>query len=127
MRSEFLRSAENIPRIVGDIRVSRSGTDDIYQPTQLGWINLPKGRLTHGIKVSTVDGSGAVTAVSVTKATISIGASVSVVPMLGCKILPTKYQVYSQEGIIFPIGIPYLPSGMGHTLFYDVPNKCVRV
>ena len=42
------------------------------------------------------------------------------------EIIPTRYRVYFREDLSFPLGIPYPPSGMGHTVFYDISNMYGR-
>ena len=91
--SEYLRTTENIPHLVGDFRVSRTGNNDICQPTPLGWISLPKGVINYGTKVSTPSGSGVVIALSDNEVRVDIEAMETVVPRSKCTIVPTKYQV----------------------------------
>ena len=124
--SEYLRSDESFYRLEGEFCVNRVGPGDIYQPAQLGWVTLPKNKLTVGGKVTAGGMSGVIVELSNTNATIETKTSTIIVSPQECVSVPTKYQVFPQEGIIFPIGLPYPPSGMGHTIFYDVSNKQIR-
>ena len=43
-----------------------------------------------------------------------------------CPSHPTRYQAFSQDGISPPLGLPYHPSGYGHTIISDVNNNRTR-
>ena len=40
--------------------------------------------------------------------------------------IPTRYQVYSKEGLSFPIGKSHPPSGYGRAIIFDISNRRAR-
>ena len=101
--SEFLRKSEK--RILGNFKIRPKNSVDIDTPTSLGWISMIPGLLKVGVKTNL----GVVEEVA--GHTISVpgkqGAFKVSAEKLTC--LPTKYQVYSQEGLTSPMGQPYSP------------------
>ena len=101
--SEFLRKSEK--RILGNFTIYHKYSVHINTPTPLGWISMRPGLLTFGVKTYL----GVVEEVA--GGTISFpdiqGAFKVSAGKLTC--LPTKYQVYSQEGLTSPMGQPYSP------------------
>ena len=49
------------------------------------------------------------------------------IPKESITLLGARYQVYSQEGVTYPIGLPYHPSGMGRAIFYDLSYNETRI
>ena len=118
--SEFMRHSCEI--IQGALAVRPRHSVDVNQPTPLGWISLIPERLTHGVKTD----SGVVKKVDNDIVTVSAKQGEMQMDRETLLTIPTKYQVYSQEGLTFPMWKPYPPSGFGHTIIYDINNHLVR-
>lgn len=93
--SEYMRSHDGF--LEGSFMVCPKDSVYINQPTPVGWISLLPGKPTFGSKTD----KGVISKVSDGEA---------IVPTKGGKwvnrdnlrVLPTKYQVYSNEGVTFP-------------------------
>ena len=125
--SEFLRESTDCPVIAGNLAILPRSNIDILQPTPLGWIHLPN-ICTYGSKARSIQGDGILVSIAQNRVILASKANNSWdIPKESIALLDTRYQVYSQEGIISPIGLPYPPSGMGHTIFYDVSTNKTRI
>ena len=118
--SEYLRNSDNF--LQGDIKFHPASSQELCQPHLVGSLTMSLDSVTPGLKTTTG------TAMSIDTNTVQIWCKTGVrkVDVLSVCPSPTRYQVYSQEGLSFPIGKPYPPAGIGHTLFYDVTSRKVR-
>ena len=123
--SEFLTSAECRPIIQGGFKIFTNSDFDVLQPVPLGWVNMDK-MVVRGLKVTYKGENYVVCSVNNSVAAIQNKSNQFDVKCTEVAPLPTRYQVYSQEGVTFPLGLPYPPSGMGRTIFYDVTNNKIR-
>ena len=118
--SEFVRKSDEV--IQGKFLVCPRNSVDINQPTPMGWISLIPECATFGAKTD----RGVIEKLEERTAYISTVTGTSRMDIKTLNILLTKYQVYSQEGLTFPMGKPYPPSGFGHAIIFDINNNRVR-
>ena len=94
---------------------------DPNRPVPLGWLTLPSDRVTYGTK--THHGNAASETASSSGDFPKKGAVGS--EMDNIHPQPTKYKIYSQEGLAFPLGKHYHPPGYGNTISGDLDNNKV--
>ena len=106
----------------GGFRITRSFVSNILEPTPLGWIQLVGNKLCVGDKVclSTAEGILA-SRIDQSRSEAWVNRQRKICSNSSFTVLPTRFQVYSANGVTFPFGERFCPSGRGRAIFYD-PN-----
>ena len=93
--------------IPGTFNISPRHSFGPLQPIPSGWIKLPRHQPVSGAKVSYGDRAGAVLSVLGNIASLHCKTFADPLDTSALEIIPSKYQVYPQEGSSYPLGNPY--------------------
>ena len=111
----------------GEFCVAHSFVSDLFNPSQLGRIQLPPNTLSLGTKVL-ADNTEAILREKVDdqRPIVLTGGKNRIVNNALIKPLSARYLVCDTNGVAFPFGEEFYPSGVGHTLIFDPHAGCVR-
>ena len=91
----------------------------VLEPTGLGYIHLPRDRPSLGARWQKSGTEYVVKYTHDNKVTVHSPLRELVFNVADGKLLPTNYQVFSTQGVSFPVARESWPSGLGHTLIFD--------
>ena len=112
--------------IKGELVINTGTNHDISQPTPMGRINLPLDYPAPDVKVKTATCGILHSSVSTNRPNVYVGGAVRCLGNKSFQCFPTRYLVYSEAGIRFPIGESTFPAGRARAIIYDPIRSIVR-
>ena len=103
----------------GTVAITTVSTQHVTEPESLGYIHLPRGKPSCGVRWRVKDKEHVVSARQGGMVTAWGGKRLRSSKSGDGDILPTNYQVCNVRGVSFSVSSKVYPSGMGHTLIFD--------